>query len=322
MVRAWRETVLPSASSEEYWRSVTELGSKLGEETGAKAIAERSPDLDTALAAVAVQAWKHPELVEELSGWYGLVETQIQKKLWDDLMERMRREGASERDILNARIASRSPDSRAGPGIKRLLAIHLAPSYTPIWEAWLLCPASEPRNHREPRVRMDPRIDEALRKIPSPRTPKLALEKFRLLGVQLKAEPERIKHLAQKPTHMLGLILSGDPDPRESTRRLLECYRVAVDGGFAEIGGIDSVRKVLRRVFSGRVDSLDQLEDPVYLRQAKEMGQGTDPKDYPPMDDRWKGYKPVIEDLLREPKGLTQSEVDLLKDSLSVMPQK
>jgi hypothetical protein len=320
-IRHWRATVLPSATPEQYWKSLTELGSRIGEVEGVKAETMESPDIETSIAAVAVQAWKHPDLVEELRVWYGVTDNRIDKELLDGLAERMRREGASEDDISRVQTPS-STRARAIHRVKRLLPMHLVPAYAPIWEAWLLSPRSEPRREeQDSRILMQARIVGALSKLPSPRTPKLALEKCRLLGIRLAADPARFGPYDDRSTDVMGLILVGDPEPRERVRRLLECYQIGVEGGFAEIGGVESLRQLIRRNLSSRTMGADLLEDPKFVKMALERGRESDPSKIPPDGDRWRETKPVIEELLRHPEGLTQAQIDLLKDSLRVMPK-
>jgi len=311
-IEHWRTKVLPAANLEEYWTTLKELGGKISDADAQEIEASGASDTISALALMAYRVAKAPEKVDEVRAWYGRTVDQIEQELWDEIKKRLAAKGLSERENSNARISGWSSGSRRHPPTMKLIqAVHGDKEYLPVWEAWLLTAKSDERYH------MRQRMYEALVAIGNERTITILVEKCRVL---------REHSVRYPPQHVQQVVRNEGFEIRKTIRAiggkaavlgLLKYAHVLESAGFggeATKGARYSVSLILASSYNPRL-----LQEQPEL--AESLRDPEDPQRLAPYDDKWKEFKPIIEELLEHPEDLREEDVKTLRAALDAMPK-
>jgi len=324
LVRAWRGENIPAASPEAYWNGLMVLGSQLDETTVDEILKMPEQSIDTLLAGIAYHVWRYPKKIEELKGWYGVTWDQIDENLRNQLVETLTEAGASWRQIAEAGMSP--SEGRHVIGVRPLMQYHLDASYAPFWHAWLLSPPQH-----EPILRRS--VPDALKRMKDPGSFGLAAEMFRIAAGKLQAhdDPEAFMKINEEQLKETwrwhDLVYKCDLGDARSTLLLsLEWFRISQRHGIAENGGIDSYRSRLIRLLASRLRYADLSREE--FAEYLENSGGTRNFEQAlvhvqrPADTRWRSFKPVVEELLRDPAAnrLDAEDIRFLEDVLKAMP--
>jgi hypothetical protein len=206
------------------------------------------------------------------------------------------------------------PDEQIKKAVVRIMILplyeeHKKPEYRPAYEILLMSPPSQDREL------MKSRTLEALLTIGDPSCIPVLLECY-------KKETGLAGDLVSKRAAALQWIhvIRGLPGEK-ALGALLECNRLAIDGGYNGEGR-DSVSRHIVRGLSSRRLYADQMEDPEMVKRLKSSGQSVDKvEDVPPTDNAWKKYKPLLQKRLKEKTQQTPAaDIAVIQTALAAMP--
>lgn len=319
VVQEWRIENIPATCPDSYWSGLKALGARM-DEAAVNAIGKMvEQNLDTMLAVIAFNVRRNSEKVNDIVGWYGVYQPQVSR-------ERRGIPPGEAGDKAWERLQGYWRMPRVWK-VEQLRDDHLTANYAPIWHAWLLAPSQS-----EPILRSS--IPDALKRIKDPGSFVIAAEMFREAVAKLKAhdDPEEFLKMNEEQlketSAWLDLVYNCNLGDARSTLLLyLDWFRIARRHGFAETGGIDSLRSRLVRLFSSRDRFADLSREE--LEKFLKTGGGSGNIEQAlidlkhPFNDRWKEFKPVIEDMLRDPEanGLDGEDIRLWRDALAAMPK-
>lgn len=297
----WRTNTLPSLEADHYWIDLKALGQKVGEDFANSIVESQVDDIDSAIALMAYQAWSRPKKIDEIGGWYGVSEGQVSRELRgvesDEIWEAMQ-------DAFNRK--------RATGLIERLREEHMRPEFTHAWEAWMLSPPSPKRGQ------MRQRMNEALAAVGDERTIALLVEKCRILPEHRfrQENPEQRQEAIRNEAGEIRAIIRAIGG-KAAVLALLECARIAEERGD---GGEepDSVRDSITRILSSSYNPRQLREMPEW---AETLRDPENPTQWVPWDDKWKEFKPIIEELLEDPGDLSPEDIQTLRAALAAMPE-
>ena len=300
-VEQWRSTQLPAGDPETYWITLKALGERIDEATAERIMAADASDVHSAIALMAQHVALAPEKAQELADWYGVHRALVSRELRgidDDEVWRMTQQ------ILSS--------GRAAIEIEPLRAEHMHPDYLPFWQAWLLAPPVEPTTRH-----MRRNIETALSELGDDRTIALLVQKCDQLHDELS------RHLDGAPLQQRLYRDSGqlhniirEIGGTRAVLGLLDLMRIAKRDGYLV------AEQATALSLASRLNPVKMREhNPDYFEDHRLPGKALDdPTVLPPYDDKWTGFKPVIEELLQQPELLEPGDAEILREALAIMP--
>lgn len=303
----WRTNTLTSIETAKYWEDLKTLGEKVGNVHANRIVESKANDIDSAIALMAYKVWLQPEKVDEISGWYGVWAVNVDRKL----------RGIHDDEQWN-RFQRRLNSYRVTNVVTALREQHINPDYAYIWEAWMLSPSSPER------YRMRQRMNEALVAIGNDRSIAILVEKCRILPmhwpppvhVAAQTNPSVIQEESRREAGEIVMTIRAIGG-KAAISGMLDYLHVAESAGYAK-GGAYGDR-------FGVILLLSSSYNPRQLREMPEWAESlrdpTNPEQLVPWDDKWKEFKPIIEEMLQNPDDLRPEDTQTLKAALDAMPK-
>ena len=291
-----------------YFEDLTNLGKKVGSELQAQLL--READLNRSEILLQQSAWLQDESIATATGEIGICYGRPAYAVPQELRLKL---GQQQGDT-SLRVYKPDEQNRKAGGGAILLPLfeeHKKPDYRPAHEILLMSPPSRTREM------LKNRACEALLAIGDPSSIPVLLECY-------KKETGLTDDLGTKRAIAVRWIdvIRGIPSER-ALDALIECNRLAIEGGYNGEGRLSLSRHIARGLSSRRMYA-DQMEDPAMVKMLRDHGQPVDNvEDVPPIDNLWKKYKPLLRKRVSERTDKTPSaDVALGDAALAAMPEK
>ncbi len=291
-----------------YLEDLTNLGKKVGPELQAQLRQEEG--LNRSEILLQQSAWIQDESIAAATGEIGVCYGRPAHAVPRELRLKL---GQQQGDT-SLRIYKPDEHNRKAGGGTMILPLfeeHKKPDYRPAYEILLMSPPSQ---HRDA---LKNRVFEALLAIGDPSSIPVLLECY-------KKETGLTDDIGSKRAIAVRWIdvIRGIPS-EDALDALLECNRLAIEGGYNGEGRLSLRRQIVRGLSSRRMYA-DQIEDPAMVKMLRDNGQPVDNlEDIPPTDNLWKKYKPLLQKRVSEKTDRTPSaDVALVDAALVAMPEK
>lgn len=321
-VNEWISTYVlaQDVDPEDYWGTLKKLGETIDRETAEALASLDSYAIEEAVAFMAYEVAQNPERVETLTAWYGRPMYQVTRETYekagwvfdDERWDAHQQRRDNRRDKFNP---------------ERLRPEHQTDEYRTAWQAWLLSPRLRGSVHE--RHIMFRNIRVALLNLPDPANIPisiLATEQLQFINDPTINDSKLKRIKDSESTVHAGFV--SNVLTKDGVLGLLKLNRFAVERGYADAhvdfddvgrGGpkYHFTRSIERTLASRSFYTIDEIyEDPKKWSGA-ETGIGRYIA-----DDRWKTFKPIIEELLADPQAYDLQEIDieLLQNALRLMP--
>jgi len=300
-----------NVKSEEYWVTLLKLGTSVDQRTAATLADIQTFSPEEAVALMAYEVAQNPGRVEELTAWYG--------RSMRDVTRETR--GITNDEVWDA-FVKRMGQLRSNSNPERLRPEHRTEEYRFAALAWLLSPRV-PGTMNERHMMLGNILavifataDHVILPLGILATKQLELvndPKIKKSDIERMRVSNALSHAA----------LFAKVQTKDAVLAMLWINRRAIEQGYVDgdvpnNGPKANLTRYIERILASRnFYTIDKIfEDPAkWSAPPLRVGGYV-------VDERWKTFKPIIEELLADPKGhnLTEVDLSLLQEALRLMP--